>query len=285
MATFKQYINEILHLGTSGEGQDFYEMPRSKNIEREQAIKLIKANCKKTMKTQRWLYRETKKYGDFVISDPTVGVRYSRNTSNFITMSMSNLPSWSKYPKRTKCLVCSTGRSGAYSYGHFENTKYVVLPYDKCTIGVAPSQDIFASFKKLTYSVPTFNNSIQRFAKKYGIKIDDTSWSSIKSGLESLAAKWNIGDGEEMGYPTDNKSSEKMRYITDVINSWREAGGKQTFMDFFNDFLSPRKNEFSLYKAGDSGIPTEEKEAWVGGGKCVLVSFFAFEYFKEIGLI
>lgn len=277
MSRLHHYIKEaISYRGSSEYGEEFYKIPRSKNITKEEAFKLIDTNCKKTMKTQKWLYRETKAWGDFVISDPTKGERYSRNTSNYLTMMMSYLPSWSKYPKRTKCLVCSTGKSGAYGYGHRgPDTKYVVIPYDKCMVGVAPSFDIFAAFgKSLTYDVPAFNGSIEKTAESLGVKINDTSWWSISSGLEKMAEKWNIAHGNLITQPI---TKDKGKYIEDLIMIWLSKGKKGTFMSFISEFLSPEKNNFSVYKAGESGIPTKEREAWVGGGKCILVSFDAFK--------
>jgi len=261
MSTFREYINEASK-GTTGIE---YPMPRSKEIGYNQFKKLVETNCKKSIGSNKGeLWRETKFGGEFMLSDPSVGVRLSRTYSNYITLLMDNLPMWKGWPKRSKSLICATSEGQAFGWGTGNKpTRYIVIPYDSCKIGICRTSDIVTSFSELG-SIITLVESIDDIFKKYDIKVDDTSWDSTRKGLERLAREYKVRMHSTFkGRPAT---------IWHIIEKWNIEKG--SFIDFLDKLLAPRKNGFKLYRAGS--LPKtaiyEGVEAWVGEGKCLLVS-------------
>lgn len=86
------------------------------------------------------IYRSVDLKGDYYILKPTGEIRQSAwLNSNYYTLLLNNLPSWSKYPKRTH--VCSN------KYFQFNQNVFKVIPINGAKIGICPSDDIQAPFK------------------------------------------------------------------------------------------------------------------------------------------
>src|SRR5882762_7031765 len=78
--------------------------------------------------------------------DPTNYTRRSANTDNYYTLLMDNLPSWSKFPKRSKSLICTTDSDNADTYGQVKGSVYVVLPLGNPIIACCDGEDLWDSF-------------------------------------------------------------------------------------------------------------------------------------------
>lgn len=112
------------------------------------------------------IYRGSPNAAPIVITDPTTAERISRNTSNEFTLLITYiLPSWKNYPKRTRSIICSEDYHIAAGYAR-NGAAYIVLPIGDPVVGIAPSNDIWDSFK---ISPPEFNSffaeAVERFRK------------------------------------------------------------------------------------------------------------------------
>lgn len=86
----------------------------------------------------------------FLFIEPANFTRYSRNTFNFGTLLMDNLPAWQKFPKRSQSIICSTSVNQAYGYTNEIEKVYRVLPFNNAKIGICPAIDVWLSFKQLS---------------------------------------------------------------------------------------------------------------------------------------
>lgn len=95
-----------------------------------------------------------------LLVDPTKVERKAANTSNYMNLLQSNLPSWQDFPPRNRSLVCSADYGYAELYsardGFSSNPPYVVLPIGDPLIGIVPADDWFNSYK--SYSGPSRMN-------------------------------------------------------------------------------------------------------------------------------
>ena len=257
MVNFRTYIKE-------SEGSvlmnNYYDMPRTKNLDRYEATKLLNTKCKKTVSSGNFLYRESKDTGsDYALTDPTSGEpRVSRNIVNYFTLLIDNLPSWKKFPKRSRSVVCSTTMAGAYGYGS-GTVKKVVVPFDGVKIGLCSDSDYWDSFERIG-SVYNFVNTLHREFGLYGMEVNDKSWPDLKKALIKLS----VGDVNEGPFYK----------FGDITKHWDCKGD---FIKHLDDILNPYDNGFKLFKAGDK-LHSGNHEAWVGG-KCVIVRSRIFEEF------
>jgi len=247
---FKQYISESDKYGGNY---------RTKPIDKETAIKLIKDNCKKSYHIMynspysRKLYRgvlSSKEYG--FVDTNTGQPRISANTLNYMTLLMDNLPSWKEYPKRSKSIICSTNPDYTSEYGKVNH----VIPYDNAVIGVCGYFDVWNSFTALGHNtVSDFNRALQSMFDREKIDVDDRSYDSLVDGLIKLS---KISD-----------TTKQSNLVSLIIDS-------DDVMKHLDEILDPKRNGF---KMGYKGLE-DDVEVWVQG-KCVLVNNRLFDDMKE----
>ena len=247
---FKQYISENGKYGGKS---------RTKSIDKETAIKLIKDNCKKSYHTMynspysRKLYRGTRSGGEYGFVDTnTDQPRVSANTLNYMTLLMDNLPSWKEYPKRSKSIICSTSNTSSLGYG----VSYNVIPYDNAIIGVCKYYDVWESFSGLGHNtVWDFNRALSSMFDREKINVDDRSYDSLVDGLIKLS---KISD-----------TTKQSNLVSLIINS-------DDVMKHLDKILDPKRNGFKMgYKGLDDDV-----EAWIQG-KCILINHTLFNDMRE----
>lgn len=279
---------------------------RTQSIQKEEAIGLIKKNCMKHVKglkngSRATIYRGTWSnirtgYG---VLDPRKGTpRESANTSNHMTLLMDNLPSWKKFPLRSRSVICSTDKRTAYNFGD----RYYVYPYDKCIFGTAPAGDVWGAFEALGVdSVDEFNAFLTRTGAP---SVSDKSYSALKDDISNVYDNDIINDYDL--HILDMKSVEEARklviekyghwhmdygsfpfferYVTRHLDAYIKSGkrpAKNTFMKYMDYELSPNSNDFHF------GAPTprhKDNEIWIGGAPVILVSLDE-EILKDEGLL
>ena len=84
----------------------------------------------------------------------TPGERIAEGSSNVYTRLISDiLPSWRNAPQRNKSVICTNDFSGAEYYIDYstrrKGTIYVVIPPNDARLVIAPTKDIWSSFKDL----------------------------------------------------------------------------------------------------------------------------------------
>jgi len=239
---------------------------RTKNLSLDEAVVIVKKNCMKAYNAYKnessQIFRgiDESSYSCGYI-DPKKGVRRSANTTNHYTLIMDNSSKWTKYPKRSQSIICSSSQRSAGSYG----TLYMVLPYDKARIGVCPEGDIWYSFgKTLKYTMNTFNENV----KKIFIKAEVSSYQITDSSIKFLKNACKEFDSKMTHHSIIKK----------FINSETEwlKDYKGNLWDLFEQVLDPNKNGFKLIKPGDN-LP-KEKEVWTDGSSILIKENMWYEF-------
>lgn len=272
---------------------------RTKYVGKEDAIKVIRAKCKKHVKAitsgnRPHIYRGIQGYHENygIVDIGSEDDRRSKNTTNHMTLLMDNLPSWKSYPKRSQSIICSTNSSNASSYGSL----YMVYPTDQCNIGVCPASDIwdgfFKAFGGYRIDVPAWNNYLKTHS------IPDTGWAAMKGAMIkfyeiSLTDMFNQMKRTYENSKEKKWEDERDKIIRTLASSLSSANGQKgsqipfvfeyivesllevdkgkrplPVIDMLNKELSPEVNKFYL---NNDRKMYGDKEVWIGNGYMVLV--------------
>lgn len=238
---FKDYLEEAKH---------------HSEVSVEQAIELLKANCKDALKNiERPCWRGSKgASGDAVIMHGEKGTRKSKNTTNYYTLIMDHFLPEHGYPLRSKSIIF--GNYPQLEYVKAFGNPYAVFPFDGVKIGVCESYDLWNTQVSIGNSPKediTFWNHV--FAES---GVDASSYQDMKNSLISV-----------MNSPTPERKS----YVFDKIKSTFEK--PQNIEMMLKQAYSPEKLGLSLVTSKD--IPTgQRRELWVSG-KCVALSYKTWE--------
>jgi hypothetical protein len=195
----KNYNNFIL--------EDYNYNPNYvQNISEEECIELFKTttlyktlmnSVDKTIPEENLIYRmitesyagKPNSYVDYNVVDPKTITRISPYAfNNLYNLMFSNLPIWSKYPKRENSLICADSiaiyERGSKTY--YGKRHYIVIPLGKNPkIGVCPDDDIFSSFKTINGYIEDFFENLQYAYKLVcGNKINEHEWNILTKQLE-----------------------------------------------------------------------------------------------------
>lgn len=229
---FKQYLTE----------------GRSKTINEDEAKKLLKKHCRKAINA--WnesspIYRGLRSSADYIMIDPKSGKsRPSANTFNYYTLINDNSKGWSRFPKRSKSIICTTNVSYTSGYGK----GYTVFPYDGAMIGVCPSKDYWESFQyslgQSTWHLHNFNAQLVKMFKRVNVPINDFTFNDIKNSFEMF----------------DNVIND--RQIKTFEDEWDWMSGYDgDLMDHIQYILHPNNNSFKVVKIG-TDLRCDDCEVW-----------------------
>lgn len=244
---------------------NFINEGRSKELTERSAHDTIKLKCMDALKGQQIFRGNINLVADYYITDPSqYDARISPYAStNSYNLLLSNLPSWSKYPKRNKSLVCTTDFKTACE-GYGKGSAYVVLPFDGSDIGVCPTSDIWDSFTKVIgdYFLNHVNHIIFDLAEMVGFGGRIFSYGN-------LVAIFNKVDGIHRDDASQNIEIFSKRVFDFLDNVGYFKNDKTPLIDCVNKAMSPENNGFKLVRAGSNTLSTN-KEVWTDG-PCVLV--------------
>lgn len=251
------------------------ETSRSKPMEMDDALKFIQKNCKDALKAWKrgghgdYIFRGLWSPGTSQALEVQGNIeppRKSRNTSNYYTLLLDNLPSWRQYPRRGRSIICSSGYEKADAYGEV----FYVFPVDGAKIGVCSDRDIFTSFMKVTkpYAMNVFNATLQELVNSGTGTISETEWDNSWTRMSN---KMKLFDKEyvESGGGHIKVSTSEWGYnqqIADTImNMYKKS---KTMKETMDKLLDPSRNGFKLMKSGQK-LP-KDKEVWIEE-KCILI--------------
>lgn len=259
MITFKTYIQE----GKAGKATA--SSSRAKEISMAQAVKLAKERCKIALSfDEPVILRGSMSNAKYAFSTPGLNSRVSENTSNETTLLVDNSKAWSKYPKRSESLICTTIGNASYA-GDYGSIK-IVLPVDSGTnnIGVCVTHDFWFSFPRIETEfksfkmdgVDDFNNTL-RNAIRQVVEIDppasnNSNFNHLEGALNALGRKLIANPEYANGY-----------YKRLFKSFFNKSGEFKNFTDYCQWILDPSANNFlnisyqQLYKHRD-----EEREVW-----------------------
>jgi len=244
----KQYIlNEAQH--------------RNKTISYEETRKLLEKNCSKSIKGS-YIYRGVSYYKEHVFIDPKSGKsRKSAYTDNYYTLIMDNCKEWSKYPKRSESIICTTDTNTAEMYG----IVYGVFPYDGAKIGVCSERDLWASFSNVEL-LNAFNRRLKVMFKKIGIPLYDDNIKVFKNSLKLFDNYIKVNN-------TNIKTIADL-YSFDILNNY-----KGNLWKLLCESFAPEKNNFKLMKASDNLF--QYREVWTDS-KSIMININSIDKFYDI---
>lgn len=184
------------------------------------------------------------KNSNFYLTDPSKKIRKSRNTQNYYTLLLDNLPSWEGYPKRSQSLICTSSYSKATRYGEV----YIVLPFNNSQIAICPYNDIWNSFPLLISSLGYFNAMFNNHV------IPDKNYIDF-IGLCFTMKNYLI---------RDFKDQAKHELMSQLISLFKKANSPKDIENAFNKIFDPIKNGFTKGKIGNIEIPLN-REIWTDG--------------------
>ena len=239
--------------------QQYLNEGRSVGIDKDTAISEIKKNCwnnyKFFLKKGEWIFRGIKGKSDAYLKiDSNVGTpRVSSNAwYNYYTLLMDNLPSWKKYPLRSRSIICSTEEGSAESYG----TLYVVIPYDNTNVGIAPDGDIWYSFKMGILN--DFNEFLGSIFRMYRFKVGKNDYKSLKRALIEI-----------------NKSGEANKDKFGIFDKDKDV------MKNLDKIMSP---EYNGFKRGIKNM-SDNNEIWIQGKSILVNEEIFWGIMEDIGKI
>lgn len=261
-------VNEILF------EEDKYGRTRSLTIEEARALmpRLQVAIHKVSENNQ--IYRGSPNSEQIVYTDPTTVERKSRNTSNEYTLLFSHiLPSWSKWPKRSRSLICSEIYSYArgYTHGSGKAEPFIVMPLDNPKIAICPHSDFWASFKIKPDALNSILRDMFAEARQLSDQLPDTTTAD---GIANMLKAFDDMDSqakETIFHNVRDGNSFYARQIEQVIKMLESGNAIAALSQFFD----PAKNGFELVDYNNYKS-TSNNEVWISA-PCVLLRPAAFD--------
>jgi len=240
-------------------------------IDKEDYSNLLKNECSDFNEDDKPIYRSVNLPEDFYIIRPTGIMRHSAYCcSNHYTLLMNNLPSWSKYPKRTH--ICSN------RIFKFNNYVFRVIPFNGAKIGICPNDDIQCEFEIRPSSIVLHNLGI--------ISLIDLSFTYKQFSYENYTES-GYKDAKEIDDKDWNKfkqdiKREKERILSQETTTFRDITFKENVTQLLNEnrlneLLKPEGLGFKCvsyneYKTMELGPPEKTfhnimgmHEVWLDG--------------------
>jgi len=238
---------------------------RTKVVNMDEAAQIIKKNCRKAWRRftedKQGLFRgHVSIRSDFGYVEPSKFNRKSANTDNHYTLWIDNSKQWSKFPKRSQSLICSSSLDGAYGT---MDERYLVLPYDNSSIGLCPASDFWDSFKGYYTTIADVNYELSELynrligEKKYIAK----DWNTLRDSVMRIDEMWaNMNSDARIEF-FNKTSNQLLTYMVDHDKSCSEM---------LNEILKPYK--FKLIVAGGALPKNDDRECWTDGNS-ILVGY------------
>lgn len=246
---------------------------RSTELSEDEFRKILKSECKDFIKNPMILQRSKKKPSSqysfidpskFIrtqLKDETVGVQTQHHL-----LLMENLPSWNKFPLRSKSIIGVTNESMNTSYGFH---RYLVIPFDGSKFGVAPGEDLWTSecklivqtddiYKESGYLGFAFDDRFSDFLKHNSIS--DNSYDSMMRDLQTKLED-TVVDFESK-YLYDHRDDRNMQNLmslfkfngfNDVESAFDHYFAPDKFKSYrFSGFKIMNYNNLSQYSRNDN---------------------------------
>jgi len=238
---------------------EYVEKQRGKPITKEEARELLRTDHADAFVSKVQIYRGVGGYGDFAYIDPSKSkdLRRSASTSNYYTLMMDNSSKWSKYPKRSKSIICSTDSEYSDGFGDVYN----VYPINGGKVGVCPYMDIWGS-KRLQYS-------FEDISEITGIVVESDYICVTRADYDfpNMVKIFKLIDkNKELIIKEMDIKAFRYKYAMPFFVSYMGSG--KTFYGFIDYLMDPDACDFSLVRAGNNIPPN--REIWISD-PCVLV--------------
>ena len=218
---------------------------RTSELSEDEFRKILHEKCKDFVRAPKILQRSKNSEGPiFSYINPKAYDRAPLKKSDRFTdgvesrhhtLLMDNLPSWSKFPKRSQSVIGLTSADQRIIFG---SHRYLIIPFDGANFGVAPSADLWACQVHVTDQRPLVEDLTLSFNDKFSEimvvnKISDASYSEMMSDLQTQYDLW-LKDS----FSAFRSVSSDILKINKLFKKFKEKGVKNV-EDGFNHFFSP----------------------------------------------
>lgn len=239
--------------------------PRSVSIPYEKADSLIKEKCGDIydyyMNNGDLILRGLERMDDCLLINPSATERRSKGLKNYYTYIIDNHPKWSKFPKRSRSIICATNRIAASAFGRV----FIVFPFNGSDIAQIAESDLWQAFRNDVGSLNQFtlvlDDLFEGMLNKV-IKFDKT-YQVFRKSIKELQEAFD--ENPDKFYDI----VENIHAAASALEMWRRYRFKPG-MDIWK-YLLDRFNPptgAKVVKAGDKLRPYSE--TWTDG-KCVLM--------------
>ena len=226
-----------------------------KEITAEEFKQILNEKCKDFLATleavdydllekKNFMFRSSNEdVGNFVYTNPgqspTDRIAPFSRFGNYHNLVISNLDSWSEYPKRNKSLITAGWeRVKKHAMGH----TYLVIPFDNVKIAECAGDDFWEGFKSYRMNGITINLFFKYLIdivskENGGVQLSDTDWQQLKPYLDKKYPKELF---DEVGYHKRPLFKER------GIDSPSIYDESKTLLENIDDYLSPEYNNFRL---------------------------------------
>lgn len=168
------------------------------------------------------------------------------------------LPSWKKYPDRSKSFVCSTSQDQASDYGNV----YRVYPAGNPLIAICSSFDYWGSFPYLNKI--TKIDSMKDFNYEWKARLFNGKYDSLAGLLKTIEYYNKIWPDKEKLKKVFNKELGELLSFDRI--SWNKVNSSSSsFSELLNELLSPEMNKFQLIRLSELKNSPMDKEIWFSG--------------------
>jgi len=192
---------------------------------------------------------------DFIIVDPKFGGErksaYAKD--NLYTFLIDNSPYWSKYPKRSKSIICATTIEKAAMYGY---SVYIVFPVNGSKVAQSSGDDLWHSFYRTVSSLGTFAENIKAVIHGditfdgFGLPYDVSTYENVKKTFKRF---------DDLMKTHKLTSAEENWLI--YLNWWKEYKGN--LLETLQKMMKPERNHITLKNVGE--YLEANREVWTDG--------------------
>lgn len=218
---------------------------RTSELSEDEFRKILHEKCKDFVRAPKLLQRSKNSEGPiFSYINPKAYDRAPLKKSDRFTdgvesrhhtLLMDNLPSWSKFPKRSQSVIGLTSADERIIFGFH---RYLIIPFDGAKFGVAPSSDLWACHIK--------DENIKNPPEWKGVWIPSRH-ISFDSRFSSMMTENKISDVSYFEMISD---------LQKLYNDYLQNGSK--IFDEFEFRKTPNSIEVILYTFKDSKIKNVE---------------------------
>lgn len=237
-----------------------YIHPKStyiKQLSVEEAVSLIKENCKNIKSIDQVLWRGANDTNvEAALFEGQLSYRSSANTSSHYSLILDDQLSKMNLPLRSKCVISANNlnRRHAEQFGGL----YAIFPFDDTKLAVCPHYDMWDTETNIiSYSFEEFNGIL------WELEIPDDSLEIICNYIEN--SKNNLY----------KKSNGEYDDLLDYLYS------ESSVIEAFNKMLDINECGFSFITTKELSSIDTEKEIWFGG-KSIAVSEIILEEVIQI---
>jgi hypothetical protein len=219
---------------------------RTAELSEDEFKKILKSECKDFLKNPMFLQRskttmsskfsflDPTKFTRTQLKDETIGVKTKHHL-----LLMENLPSWDRFPRRSKSIIGVTNPSFNTSYGLH---RYLVIPFDGAEFGVAPAEDLWACDTKLVKRDDELYDEIGSLEFSFddyfsdllhGNSISEYNYDSM---IRDLQVRFEDTD---INFKKSWKNSREYGKVMDNLIGFFKINGYEDIETALNNYFSP----------------------------------------------